>query len=224
MEELLLRALLAGEKLNVVDQQDVDVAELVAEAGHLVVADRVDHLVGELLAADVADGSMRLSALHVVTDRMHQVGLAHSNAAIEEQRVVGLRGPFCDGLCCSGRELIPTPNHERIELIPRIQLRCCAPVEACLLRRRLHDTVGTHRSTQPSLPRRTLTVTWHGRKAAVLADLWDTRILFRRCKRHRFDIQPEVIDGLLDQVGIAVANMLEVSRGDPNKKLLALKM
>ena len=78
VEELFLRALLAGEELDVVDEQHVDVAELVAEAGHLVVADRVDHLVGELFAGDVADGGMGLAALHVVADGVHEVGLAHA--------------------------------------------------------------------------------------------------------------------------------------------------
>ena len=90
VEELLLRALLAGEELDVVDEQHVDVAELVAEAGHLVVADGVDHLVGELLTGDVADGGVGLTALHVVADGVHQVGLAHADAAVEEERVVGL--------------------------------------------------------------------------------------------------------------------------------------
>jgi hypothetical protein len=42
VEELLLHALLAGQELYVVDEQHVDRAELVAEAGHLVVAQRVD--------------------------------------------------------------------------------------------------------------------------------------------------------------------------------------
>ena len=39
VEELLLHALFAGEELDVVDEEDVDGAELVAEAGHLVVAE-----------------------------------------------------------------------------------------------------------------------------------------------------------------------------------------
>ena len=56
MEELFLRALLLREELDVVDEQHIDRAELVAEAGHLVVAQRVDHLVSELLDRDVADG------------------------------------------------------------------------------------------------------------------------------------------------------------------------
>jgi hypothetical protein len=98
VEELFLGALLAGEELDVVDEQDVDGAVLVAEAGHLVVADGVDHLVGELFAGDVADGGVGLAALDEVADGLHEVGLAHADAAVEEERVVGLGGALGDGL------------------------------------------------------------------------------------------------------------------------------
>ena len=59
MEKLLLCAFLLGQELNVIDQQHIHVAELVAKRGHLVVSERVDHLVGELLAGNVADGRLR---------------------------------------------------------------------------------------------------------------------------------------------------------------------
>ncbi len=115
VEELLLGALLAGEELDVVDEQHVHVAEAVAEAGHLVVADGVDHLVGELLAGDVADGGVRLAALHVVADGVHQVGLAHADAAVEEERVVGLGGALGDGLRGGHGELVAAADDEGVE-------------------------------------------------------------------------------------------------------------
>ena len=90
VEELFLGALLVHQELDVVDQQDIHVAILVAEAGHLAVAQRVDHVVGEALAGDVADGLFRRPQLDLVADGLHQVGLAHADAAIQEQRVVGL--------------------------------------------------------------------------------------------------------------------------------------
>ena len=84
MEEFFLGAFLLCQKLNVIDQQDVDVAEFVAEAGHLVITQRVDHFIGELLAGDVADGRLRLYALDLVANGLHQVGLPHADAAIQE--------------------------------------------------------------------------------------------------------------------------------------------
>ncbi len=47
MEELFLRALFLRDELDVVDQQHVDGAEAIAEAGHAIVAQRGDHFVGE---------------------------------------------------------------------------------------------------------------------------------------------------------------------------------
>jgi hypothetical protein len=85
VEELLLRALFAGKELDVVDEKNVDAAEFIAEAGHLVVAQRVDHVVGELLAGYVADGGLRLAALDLVPDGLHEMGLAHADAAVERR-------------------------------------------------------------------------------------------------------------------------------------------
>ncbi len=56
---------------------------------HLVVAQRVDHVIRKLLARHVADGRLRLAPLHLVPDGLHQMRLAHAHAAVEEQRVVG---------------------------------------------------------------------------------------------------------------------------------------
>ncbi len=130
VEELLLGALLAGEELDVVDEEDVDVAELVAEAGHLVVADGVDHLVGELFAGDVGDGGVGLAAFHVVSDGVHEVGFAHADAAVEEEGVVGLGGSFGDGLRGGHGELVSGADDEGVELIFRVELGGGAPVEA----------------------------------------------------------------------------------------------
>ena len=120
---------LPGEELDVVDEQHVDVAELVAEAGHLVVAQRVDHVVRELLAGDVADGGLRRAALDLVADRLHQVSLAHADAAVEEERVVGLGRALGHGLAGGVGKLVAAADDERVEGVARIQLRCAIPVE-----------------------------------------------------------------------------------------------
>jgi hypothetical protein len=132
VEELFLGAFFAGEELDVVDEQDVDAAELVAEAGHLVVAQRVDHVVGELLAGDVADGGLRLATLDFVSDGLHEVRLAHADAAIEEERVVGFGRTLGDGLAGGVGELVAGADDESVEGVARIQLRGAIPIEAGL--------------------------------------------------------------------------------------------
>ncbi|MNP61440.1 hypothetical protein D3C76_1566220 [compost metagenome] len=49
MEEFLLRRFFAGQELNIVNEQDVHVAVLVAEAFPAVVTDRVDEFIREFL-------------------------------------------------------------------------------------------------------------------------------------------------------------------------------
>ena len=55
MEKFLLRAVLAGDELNVVHEQKVRIAVFLAEAFGCAGADGFDHLIDELLALDVGD-------------------------------------------------------------------------------------------------------------------------------------------------------------------------
>ena len=104
------------------------------KTGHLVVAQRVDHLVGELLARHVADRRLRHAPLDLVSDGLHQVRLAHANAAIEEQRVVGFRWTLGHGLACRMSKLVAAADHEGIKGVARIQLRRAIPIKPRLRR------------------------------------------------------------------------------------------
>ncbi len=56
VEKLVLHALFAAKKLDIVDQhQHIDLAILLAEFGHRAGLDGLDEFVGELFAGDVAD-------------------------------------------------------------------------------------------------------------------------------------------------------------------------
>ena len=82
MEEFLLGAFFLRQKLDIVHQQHIHVPKLVAEAGHLVVAQRVNHFIGELLAGEIANGDLRRPLLDFVADGLHQVGLTHADPAV----------------------------------------------------------------------------------------------------------------------------------------------
>ena len=73
---------------------------------------------------------MRLTALHVVADGVHEMSLAHADAAIEEEWVVGLGGSLGDGLCGGHGELIARSDDERVEVVAGVELRGAGPVEA----------------------------------------------------------------------------------------------
>ena len=92
VEELLLCALLAADKLDIVHQQHICRPVLVVELVGGVVADRLDDLIGELLPFDVDAVVIRVVFLDLVHDGQHQMGFAQPGPAVDEQRVVRLGG------------------------------------------------------------------------------------------------------------------------------------
>jgi len=121
VKELLLRALLARDELDVVDQQEVDRAITRPELRGAVVTDRVDELVGEPFGREVRDGDSREQPRRLVTHRVQQVGLAESHPAVDEERVVGLGRQLGDRLGRGLGELVRRADHERVEGVLRIE-------------------------------------------------------------------------------------------------------
>ena len=66
--------------------------------------------------------SAGLRFLTRVTDGLHQVGLAHAHAAVEKERVVGLRGLLGHGQRGRMRELVRRADDERFERVARVEL------------------------------------------------------------------------------------------------------
>src|SRR5690606_40936347 len=94
VEELLLRAVLAAEELDVVDEQQVERLVLLLELVQRLALDAPDHLVEVVLRVDVAHARRALALEDRVADRVQQVRLAEPYPAVEEQRVVGGAGPL----------------------------------------------------------------------------------------------------------------------------------
>ena len=110
-------------ELDVVNQQDIDGPVLVTEAGLPVVAHGIYHLVGELFTRDVRDGEVRVAALHLMPNGVHQVRLAKADTAVQEKRVISLAGAL--GHCERSRmsELVAATNDEVVEQVARVELR-----------------------------------------------------------------------------------------------------
>ena len=96
VKELLLGPLALGNELDVVDEQHVDAPISVPKVLHLLLADGVDEVVGELLAGRIQDPLAGELGCDRVADGVHQVGLAQADAAVQEERVVGMAGAFGD--------------------------------------------------------------------------------------------------------------------------------
>jgi hypothetical protein len=164
-----------------------------------------------------------VTALYVVADGVHQVGFAHTDAAVEEERVVGLGGALGDSLGGGHGELVAAADDEGVELIFGVELGGGAPVEAGLL----GGTGGAGGCGAAAVAGgcgRVLAVAGDGSESTVLADLagaGGVGILGGGLEDDVLDLEAEVLDGLLDEVGVAVADVLELCRGDAHKERVA---
>src|SRR5215470_6866465 len=204
VEELFLGALFLREELDVVDEQDIHVPELVAEAGHLVVAQRVDHFVGEFLAGDVADGRLRRTPLDFMANSLHQMGLAHAHAAVQEQWVVGLRGTLGYGLAGGMRKLVAATDHKCVERVSRVELCGTVPIKARLRGLQADGLRLADRGGQAEA-----SIVTDGRVGGVVVGGDELYVLV---------FEAEVVDGLLNQVGILVAHMTKLGGGNAHEE------
>src|SRR3954447_6941716 len=204
VKELFLGTFLLGEELDIIHQQHVNVAKLVAKTGHLVVAQRVDHFVSELLAGYVADGCLTDAASDLVSDGLHEMGLAHANTAVQEQRVVSLGRTFRNRLASGVGELVAIADDKGIESVARIELSRSVPIKTrlaqraiCRSRRRSGDARG---------------------KSSIMTNGRCRRVVFGSDKFHILVLKTEIIDCFLDQICVLVTDMAELGRGHPNKQ------
>ena len=119
VEELRLRALLAGDELDVVHEQHVHAPIALTKIEDAVVTHRVDHLVHEALGRDVGELQVPVVIEDVVPDGVHQMRLAESHAAVDEQRVVGARRRLGHRSGSGMRELIRRADDEGVERVAR---------------------------------------------------------------------------------------------------------
>src|SRR6185436_13301016 len=105
MKKLFLGTFLAGQDLNIVYQQGIDIADPLAEGRHAVVAHRKDHLVDQVLGGNIADAELRIAAPHLVADRLGQMSLPESHATIEKQRVIRAGRIYSDAASGGVRQL-----------------------------------------------------------------------------------------------------------------------
>ncbi len=136
MEELFLRRLFAGEKLNVVDQQHVDLAIAIAKLRRAIVLQRDDELVGELLARDVDDVGSEVVLNDAMADRVHEVGLSQADAAVEKERIVGVRRGAGDGLRRGVGEPVGVADDKLFKSITCIKVGDTETLQAVALQRR----------------------------------------------------------------------------------------
>ena len=121
VEELLLGPLLVGDELDVVDEQQVDPPVARPEVVDPALLDAGDELVGELLAGDVDDALAREARDDRVADGVHQVRLAQADAAVQEERVVGVARALGDRQARGMGEAVGRADDEVAERVARVE-------------------------------------------------------------------------------------------------------
>ena len=210
VEKLLLGALLVDQELDVVHQQDIHGAVLVAEAGHLAVAQRVDHVIGETFTGHVTDRLLRLPLLDLVANRLHEVGFAHPHPTIEKQGVIGLGGTLGHRPGRSMGKLVARTAHEIVERVLGIELSSAIPIEALLVRGTNHGVLHRRGGIVPG---------FRGVGCLAVATL--------RLIGYELDIlelEAEVVYGFADQIAVSFADMAELRIGHADEQHAALRM
>src|SRR5688572_18316252 len=119
VEELLLRALLAGEELDIVDQQDVRLAVTLAEFHQTAGLDRVDEVIRDPLAGNTEPLPPALLRENAMPDRMHEMPLPQTPPTIHEEGIVRFAGRLADGDASGVGELVVRADDEGLKGIPR---------------------------------------------------------------------------------------------------------
>ena len=76
VEKFFLRAVAAGEEVDVVDHEHVDLAIPVTELVHVAVLDGGDELVDEAVAGEVEDAQVGLALQQLLADGLEEVSFS----------------------------------------------------------------------------------------------------------------------------------------------------
>ena len=126
VEKFLLNAFLAGEELDVVNQQHVRLAVFFAEFDELVVLNSINVFVCEFFGGEIGHARALFVADDVLADGMEQMGLAQADAAVEEERIVGFAGHLCDGEGCRVGKIVVVADNERFKSVFGIKVQIAA--------------------------------------------------------------------------------------------------
>ena len=118
---------LPGEKLHVVEQEDVRVQQALPDLVHPVEADPGHDLLHEGLGIDVEDPLSRAAGEAAVADRLHEVGLAQTRRAADEEGVVAVGGLVGDVEGGGMGELVRGADDEVLEGVEGIEVSDLGP-------------------------------------------------------------------------------------------------
>ena len=118
---------LPGEELDVVEEEDVRVQQALTDLVHPVEADSGHDFLHEGLGIDVEDLLSRAAGEASVADRLHEVGLAETRRAADEEGVVAVGGLVGNVEGRGVGELVGLADDEVLERVEGIQVSDLGP-------------------------------------------------------------------------------------------------
>ena len=133
MEKLFLGTVLAGKKLDVIDQQRIHLLEAALELVHRFFNQRLGHGTEELFGTQVEHPCAGIVSAQFIARSEHQVRLAQSGSPVQQQRIVGPVTRLLRRLPSGGAaQLVASSFDEVVKGVMRIQIASVGFV-ACLL-------------------------------------------------------------------------------------------
>ena len=182
VQKLLLRGLLVGEEMDVIDQEHINASKAVPKRIAVVALDCIDEMIGKFFAGDINAIELGVLLFDSIIDRLQQVRLAEAAPAVDEQRVVLGRGVLDHADRTSLGESIARADDE-------------------ILNASTQRFLGLHRSALAMFPRLTLRIVGHEVNLRVQLSLLQ---IFGECRVNRETqtgfLARDFRDGLEDHV------------------------
>ncbi len=118
VEEFLLALLALTEKLDIIDDEHINGAELALKAGEVALLNCADESVDEILTAEKLNYHFSVLVFAFFADCVQQVCFTQAGIAIKEKRIVGIAGRLADGDAgCVGEAIARADNEIRKRII-----------------------------------------------------------------------------------------------------------
>jgi hypothetical protein len=115
MEKFFLRAIAAGEKVDVVDHEQIDMAIAMAELVHVAGLNRRDELVDEAVATEIENPGIGKFLEHLLAGSLKEMRFAQAYAAVDEERIISRARLFADSDACGMRQSVAGTGDEIFE-------------------------------------------------------------------------------------------------------------
>ena len=115
MEEFFLGGFLTGNKLNIIDEEQIRFSVFTAELNIFTALQGFNQFIGELVALDIDNIGIGVASANAVGNGIQQVGLTHTGRAVNKQGVIGLTGVIGYSKGCTVGKAVGRANHEAVE-------------------------------------------------------------------------------------------------------------